>query len=285
MQDSNKHDVVGAALKVLNNKDPQQKLLLTNTFALQWREGQIGWEFCKPQTVPDRPQRDDENVKCVQPRNAPKRGKGGSLASRVAIIHSLVHIESWAVDLSWDIIARFGQQRELYANLPRGFFDDFVRVAEDEARHYGLLKERLEELDSYYGALPVHDALWDSASRTAGSLPARLAIEHCVHEARGLDVMPSIIEKFRTNGDTKTADLLENVIYKEEISHCAAGVRWLKWLHEQATENQAVGDWADEARNFATVEEWFHYLIRQYFTLVTSSTPLDWLMIPIPLLN
>lgn len=28
-------------------------------------------------------------------------GKGGTLASRQGLVHSLVHIESWAVDLSW----------------------------------------------------------------------------------------------------------------------------------------------------------------------------------------
>ena len=44
---------------------------------------------------------------------------------------------------------------------------------------------RLEAMGSHYGALPVHDALWHSAEATAHSLPARLAVEHCVHEARG----------------------------------------------------------------------------------------------------
>ena len=38
-----------------------------------------------------------------------RQGKGGSPESRVAILHSLAHIESWAIDLSWDIIARFGK--------------------------------------------------------------------------------------------------------------------------------------------------------------------------------
>lgn len=40
-------------------------------------------------------------------------------------------------------------------------------------------------MGSHYGSLPVHDALWHSAEATAHSLPARLAVEHCVHEARG----------------------------------------------------------------------------------------------------
>jgi len=47
-------------------------------------------------------------VRLVQPHEIPKRGKGGTLESRQAMLHSLVHIENWAIDLSWDIIARFG---------------------------------------------------------------------------------------------------------------------------------------------------------------------------------
>lgn len=77
-----------------------------------------------------------------------------------------------------DIIARFGKQE----SMPREFFDDFVRVAQDEGRHFTLLAARLEELGSFYGALPAHDGLWDSAVATSKDLFARLAVEHCVHE-------------------------------------------------------------------------------------------------------
>ena len=54
---------------------------------------------------------------------------------------------------------------------------------------------RLRELGSEYGALPAHEGLWESAAATAHSLPARLAIESCVHEARGLDVLPQTISR------------------------------------------------------------------------------------------
>ena len=53
----------------------------------------------------------------------------GTLKSRMAMIHSLVHIESVAIDLSWDIIARYPSN-----NLPKEFYDDFVKVAQDEAK-------------------------------------------------------------------------------------------------------------------------------------------------------
>jgi uncharacterized ferritin-like protein (DUF455 family) len=105
-------------------------------------------------------------VRTVPSRDAPRRGKGGTLASRQALLHSLVHIESWAVDLSWDIIARWGAD-PAYGRLPRQFYDDWVRVAADEARHFTALRERLEGIGSSYGALPGHDGLWDSARDTS----------------------------------------------------------------------------------------------------------------------
>jgi uncharacterized ferritin-like protein (DUF455 family) len=186
---------------------------------------------------PSRPARDGR-VNLVEPGKAPRLGKGGSPESRVAILHSLAHIESWAIDLSWDIIARFGQVRA----MPRAFFDDFVLVAADEARHFRMLAARLVELGSEYGALNAHDGLWDSATTTADSLEARLVIEHCVHEARGLDVLPATIAKFRKNGDEASAALLEETIYPEEVTHCAAGVRWFRYLHARDVEKKDVGE-------------------------------------------
>ena len=106
----------------------------------------------------------------VEPSKTPKLGKGGTPESRIAILHSLAHIESWAIDLSWDVIARFGAARR----MPKAFFDDFVEVAADEARHFSRLAARLKALGSHYGALSAHDGLWNSAAETSGSLGARL---------------------------------------------------------------------------------------------------------------
>lgn len=68
--------------------------------------------------------------------------------------------------------------------MPREFFTDFVKVAQDEGRHFTLLAARLKDLESFYGALPAHDGLWDSAIATSKDLISRLAVEHCVHEVR-----------------------------------------------------------------------------------------------------
>jgi uncharacterized ferritin-like protein (DUF455 family) len=104
---------------------------------------------------------------------------------------------------SWDIIARFGRDPSVSAHLPRAFFDDFVRVADDEGKHFLALRDRLEALGSHYGAFEAHDALWHSAAETSHSLPARLAVEHAVHEARGLDVMPMTLHKMRLDPESQ----------------------------------------------------------------------------------
>lgn len=226
--DADAQTLVEAALEVLNMADPFEKARLGEASAARWLQGAICIPYRDegpPSPVPDRPAR-LSTMKLVSPSMMPKLGKAGSLQSRQAIIHSLAHTESWAIDLSWDIIARFGRLEA----MPREFFTDFVKIARDEGRHFTLLAARLEELGTYYGALPAHDGLWDSALETSKSLLARLAVEHCVHEARGLDVLPTTISRFRNGGDERTANLLETVVYPEEITHCAAGVKWFRYL-------------------------------------------------------
>ena len=104
--------------------------------------------------------------------------------------------------------------------------------------------------------------------RRALATPAPSPLQHCVHEGRGLDTIVATIAKLARGGDAETAALLEGVIYKEEITHCAAGVRWLTWLHGQARE--ARGDrprpaWAGDAASHAAPELWFHALVRAHF--------------------
>ncbi|XP_047086829.1 uncharacterized protein HI_0077 isoform X2 [Lolium rigidum] len=220
--------LVDWALQILDTADPDEKARLGDLAATQWLRGAIPLPYDpaqSPRAPPDRPARSDA-VRLLPPSRMPKLGKGGSAQSRLAMLHSLAHTESWAVDLSWDIVARFGAQ----LHMPREFFDDFARVAQDEGRHFAVLSARLRELGSHYGALPAHDGLWDSAMSTSHCLLARLAVEHCVHEARGLDVLPTTISRFRAGGDEQTAKLLEDIIYPEEVTHCAAGVRWFRYL-------------------------------------------------------
>jgi hypothetical protein len=57
--------------------------------------------------------------------------KGDPVGNRLRLIHSQAHIESYAIDLSWDILLRFAG-----ADVPTEFYLDWLRVANDEAKHF-----------------------------------------------------------------------------------------------------------------------------------------------------
>ncbi len=172
---------------------------------------------------PPRPAR-PERPQLRPPKEMPKRRAFGSPAGRVALLHALAHIELNAIDLAWDIVARFSREP-----LPRGFFDDWIGVAAEEAVHFELLVKRLADFGACYGDLPAHDGLWELAAATADDLLARLAVVPLVLEARGLDVTPEMAATLERVGDPESAAVLRR-IYLDEIDHVAAGVRWFDEL-------------------------------------------------------
>jgi len=229
-----------AAVDVLTTADAAAKARRTQCHAAAWRAGRLDWSF--DALPPDRPAR-PLHPELLPPNRMPKRGKAGSLAARVALLHALAHIELNAIDLAWDLLARFG------AEMPRPFADDWVRVADEEALHFLLLEQRLHDLGSHYGALPAHDGLWEAAQVTAHDLLARLAVVPQVLEARGLDVTPQTIERLERAEDTESAAILGR-IYRDEIGHVAAGNRWFRHLCDRRGEPPAAA---------------FHAAVKRYF--------------------
>ncbi|MGB3406538.1 MAG: ferritin-like domain-containing protein, partial [Jannaschia sp.] len=179
----------------------------------------------------------------LSPRDVPHR-KPGTPEGRIALMHAVAHIELNAVDLHWDIIARFSDSR-----LPVSFFDDWVRAADEESKHFGLMADCLEEVGSHYGALPAQAGMWRAAEETACELMARLAVVPMVLEARGLDVTPGMIEVFRRAKATSAVTALET-IYAEEVSHVAYGSKWFHFLC---------------GRHDIDPTATFHDLVRRYF--------------------
>ena len=174
-------------------------------------------------TPPPRPARPERPV-LHPPREMPRRRNFGSPAGRIALLHALAHIELNAIDLAWDLVARFS-----HAGLPCAFFDDWLGVAAEEAEHFALLASRLDALGSAYGALPAHDGLWEAAAATAHDLIARLAVVPLVLEARGLDVTPEMMLRLERADDPESAAILAR-IYRDEIGHVAVGWRWFDRL-------------------------------------------------------
>lgn len=211
--------LAAAACDVLATAEPAEKIARGEAAAAAWRDGRIA-EIGNVEP-PRRPARPARPV-LLAPRDMPKRKAGQGRERRVALLHALAHIELNAIDLAWDIVARFAGEA-----LPGAFFDDWIAVAEEEALHFRLLADRLAALDAAYGDLPAHDGLWQAAEETAGDLLARLAIVPLVLEARGLDVTPPTIASLERAGDAESAGVLRR-IYTDEIGHVATGRRWFE---------------------------------------------------------
>jgi uncharacterized ferritin-like protein (DUF455 family) len=148
-----------------------------------------------------------------------------SLLGRAILIHSLAHIELNAVNLALDIVWRF-------PGMPPAFYSDWWAVAQDEARHFGLLRAHLGTLGHAYGDFPAHNGLWDMAEKTKGDVLARLAIVPRTLEARGLDMSPLLRDKLAQAGDAAGAAILD-IILRDEITHVAVGNQWYRWQCDQ----------------------------------------------------
>ncbi|KAI1152473.1 hypothetical protein F4825DRAFT_307906 [Nemania diffusa] len=222
---------------ILNTADPEHKIeLTTHLFSLFATREQSPTPMALgagTTTAPDEPPRQD--LREVKPGQMPRAGKGGTLKSRVTMLHALANIEQWAIDLAIDICVRFATFQttapadSISQHLPRTFYYDWLKVANDEAKHFSLLRARLEELGSRFGALPVHHGLWESATMTAHDLRARISVIALVHEARGLDINPLTIDKFRIAGDLESVEVMA-IIHNDEITHVTTGHRWLTWI-------------------------------------------------------
>lgn len=202
--------------------DPDGKGESVKTLYSEWRRGGLSAD---PIDLPDvteagHPQR----AVRVMPRDLPKRGFH-TPEGRAAQIHAVTHIEFSAINLHLDAVFRFRE-------MPSAFHDDWLRIAAEEVDHFILLRGRLRQLGHEYGDFPVHLGLWETALRTAQDPLARMAIIPRMLEARGLDVNPGMMERFRRAGDEVTADAL-TIILRDEIGHVEAGSRWFHHLCEQ----------------------------------------------------
>lgn len=213
--------LTASAIEVLETADPDEKVKLSLLISKNWDKGALLMlDNGIPPTYPARP----VHPRLIHPTKVARRRINTEASGRVALLHALAHIELNAIDLAWDIIARFS-----CLELPKQFFTDWIQVATEEAKHFSILSQRLSDFDKKYGDLDAHDGLWDSAWATQHDLAARLAIVPLVLEARGLDVTPNMIVKLRKVGDDKSAEILE-IIYKDEIQHVRIGKVWFDFI-------------------------------------------------------
>ncbi|MGR8933918.1 MAG: ferritin-like domain-containing protein [Gammaproteobacteria bacterium] len=159
--------------------------------------------------------------KLLDPRFMPRR-KLTTPGGLQAFFHAIAHIEFTAIYLAWDILYRF-------RGMPQQFYQDWLRVADEEAQHFALISAHLRQMGIEYGDLPAHRGLWELAENTAGDLPARLALVPRYMEAHGLDVTPPMIDKFTQAGDTQSVAILTRIL-TDEVGHVALGTHWFHYV-------------------------------------------------------
>lgn len=153
-----------------------------------------------------------------------RRRNLGTVEGRIIFLHALAHIEYSAIDLALDSAYR-------YRRLPAQFYEDWLNVAADEARHFLMLQGLLKELGADYGSLTVHTGIHDAMARSSGSLRQRMAATHRHLEANGLDAHPELARKigeFKDPFARKICAALQ-VIFDDEIVHVHAGDFWFRY--------------------------------------------------------
>ena len=172
------------------------------------------------QPIPGRP----AQPVLMQYLNVPKRSPY-TPSGLAALVHAVCHIEFNAINLALDAAWRF-------ADMPRAYYLDWMRVASEEAHHFSLLSAQLRSMGYDYGHFPAHNGLWDMTEKTKGDITARMALVPRTLEARGLDATPPMQAKLRKVGSANALKVVAilDIILRDEVGHVAIGNHWYHWL-------------------------------------------------------
>ena len=139
------------ALQLLSLCDPSEKGSAVIALREQYLQGEITINREKPLTevgfdIPGRP----ASPILVNP-GLVKRRSMVTEAGRSVLIHALAHIEFNAINLALDAVWRF-------PNMPTEYYEDWLKVAAEEAYHFDLLNRNLQKSGFKYGDFPAHNS-------------------------------------------------------------------------------------------------------------------------------
>ena len=218
-----KENLFDLTYSCLMQKDPDEKVSLVNTLHQRLNNNELNLNVTNnvvPINIPGQP----DKPQLVNPSQVPKRGFNSPIA-RVRLTHAITHIEFNAINLALDAVYRF-------QDMPLQYYLDWMQVAVEEAKHFGLLATYLKNNESYYGQYAAHNGLWEMAQKTDHDVLVRMALVPRVLEARGLDVTPGMINHLKKVNDKALIAILE-IIHNEEIGHVRIGSFWFNYICEQ----------------------------------------------------
>jgi uncharacterized ferritin-like protein (DUF455 family) len=189
---------------------------------------------CHAQLTHDGPPGRPARPELVHPQQVHRRSPF-TVEGHCALIHSIAHIEFNAINLALDAVWRF-------ADMPSTYYQDWMRVAQEEAKHFTLLCAHLHQQGHSYGDFVAHDGLWTMCENTRYDVTARMALVPRTLEARGLDATPIIQAKLRKVGTPRALDVVDilDVILQEEEGHVAIGNQWYHWLCQRDQQDPIV---------------------------------------------
>lgn len=211
-----------SALTILASHDPQSKVEQLHRLFDEYHHQGIGLDISRTflfdhLNLPGRPHKPE----LVPPLQVPKR-RMDTAEGRASLLHSLAHIEFNAMNLALDAIWRF-------PGMPLEYYEDWLKVAKEEAYHFSLVNEHMQSFGFTYGDFPAHHSLWEMVERTTDAVIARMALVPRTMEARGLDAVPGIRDRFKQAKDSRAVEILE-IILRDEIGHVLIGNRWFNFL-------------------------------------------------------
>lgn len=220
---------------VLYEVSPEKKLKLFELFYENYKNGQTVFENDYNQKSVEHPSY-DSFCQITAAQDVPKRKNLTTSEGQIYLLHAIAHIEYSAIDLALDAAYRFH-------DLPMEYYDDWLEVAADEVRHFLMLEELLVELGSYYGAVEVHNSLFEAMAKTQNSFLERMAVVPRYLEANGLDATPLILNKLKRLPENEMLSKIIkalHVIVDEEVSHVQKGDRWFSFACEKEGKSKDV---------------------------------------------
>ena len=203
----------------LMSSNVSEKIELTNSLYKLCQNNELHYKegfSIKEIESPGRP--DKPNL--VRFQNVPKRDN--SDIGMIKTIHAICHIEFNAINLALDAVYRF-------RDMPDKFYQDWIRVAFEEAKHFSLINQYLNDLNYKYGDFDAHNGLWVMTFDTGYDVLSRMALVPRVLEARCLDVTRNIQNRFIVSKFNKMVDILD-IIFQDEIGHVKIGNHWFNTL-------------------------------------------------------
>jgi uncharacterized ferritin-like protein (DUF455 family) len=206
---------------------PSLKVEEFKIFYSRYLQGNVSKENISYPLLFDKPSYAGYMNYCDQ-KEAPKRSKLGAPRGQILLLHSIAHIEYSAIDLALDAAYRF-------RDVGDEFIADWLKVADDEVRHFVMIDGLLGEMGSYYGEHVVHDALFEASKQTQ-TLLERMAVVPRYLEANGLDATPLILQKLESlRKDPMVTKIIAalQIILDEEVDHVRRGDRWFHYACER----------------------------------------------------